>query len=156
MDLTAYIHKRLSTTLGQIPRVEAVFECTGAPNSLSLSLNLPSPGGKVLILTIPPSESTIPLGVATLREVDVLGVFRYNAGDYQRAVEVVTGGRIRGLEKLVSHVFKGLEGVQEAMELVGKGVDKQGKGVVKVVVEGANGDWGEGAVNSKFWRVGPR
>ncbi|KAF8440588.1 chaperonin 10-like protein [Terfezia claveryi] len=151
-DLAAYIHKRLTATLGPGPRIEAVFECTGAPSSLSLAFNLPSPGGRVLILTIPPSESTVPLGMATLREVDVLGVFRYNVGDYERAVEVVRGGKIRGLEKLVSHVFTGLEGLGEAMELVGKGVDEKGKGVVKVVVEGGEGDWGKGAVESAIWR----
>lgn len=106
----------------------------------------------MLILTIPPSESTVPLGIATLREVDVLGVFRYNVGDYERAVEVVRGGKIRGLEKLVSHVFKGLEWLEEAMELVWKGVDENGKGVVKVVVEGGEGDWGKGAVESAIWR----
>ncbi|KAF8467879.1 chaperonin 10-like protein [Kalaharituber pfeilii] len=150
-DLTAYIHKRLATTIGPSTRIEAVFECTGAPSSLSLSFHLPSAGGKVLILTIPPAESTVPLGMATLREVDILGVFRYGRGDYQRAIDVVREGKIRGIEKLVTHVFEGLSEVPRAMETLEKGIDDMGRGVVKVVVQGSEADFGDGCLKEGIW-----
>ncbi|KAI5809080.1 chaperonin 10-like protein [Peziza echinospora] len=144
-DLAVYISRRLANTLPvpaatggqqQQRRIEAVFECTGVPSSLDLALHLCSPGGKILVLTIPPPETVLPLGLATLREVDIRGVFRYGPGDYERAIEVVREGRIRGLEKLVTHTVVGLGEVGSAMELLARGVDADGKDVVKVVVEG--------------------
>lgn len=90
--------------------------------------------------------------MATLREVDVLGVFRYSEGDYRKAIDVISHGKIRGLEKLVTHVFQGLKGVEGAMQTLSKGVDALGKGVVKVVVMGGEEDWGEGCLREGVWK----
>lgn len=150
-ELLAYLYKRLYGTLGAGTRVEAVFECTGVANSLQLACHLPSPGGKLLVLTIPPSMSTVPLGMATLREVDILGAFRYGPGDYQRAVEVVRKGSIRGLEKMISHVVRGLTSAKDGLELLAKGIDNSRRPVIKVVVEADEADWGDGALQSAVW-----
>lgn len=78
---------------------------------------------------------TLPLGAAALREVDIIGVFRYDGLAYPAAVELVGSGKLDGVEgKVVTHQVK-LEDGERAFELAGKGVDEEGRAVVKVVVE---------------------
>jgi L-iditol 2-dehydrogenase len=78
---------------------------------------------------------TLPLGAAALREVDIIGVFRYDGRAYPAAVELLGSGKLDGVEeKVVTHRV-GLEKGERAFELAGKGVDEDGKAVVKVVVE---------------------
>lgn len=70
-----------------------------------------------------------------MREVDIIGVFRYDGLAYPVAVELVGSGKLDGIEeKVVTHQVK-LEDGERAFELAGKGVDEEGKPVVKVVVE---------------------
>ena len=81
---------------------------------------------------------TLPLGAAALREVDIIGVFRYDGRAYPAAVELVGSGRFEGVEeKVITHrVRLGEEGGGErAFSLAGKGVDEEGRPVVKVVIE---------------------
>lgn len=78
---------------------------------------------------------TLPVGAAALREVDIIGVFRYDGRAYPAAVELVGSGKFEGVEgKVVTHRVK-LEDGERAFALAGKGVDEEGGAVVKVVVE---------------------
>jgi L-iditol 2-dehydrogenase len=79
---------------------------------------------------------TLPISAAALREVDIMGVFRY-ANTYPTGIDVVSK---KGLEypnfmKLVTHRYKGLEAVEEAFEMAGKTKDDEGNLVIKVVLE---------------------
>ncbi len=88
---------------------------------------------------------TLPLSAAALREVDLLGVFRY-ADTYPYGISVLAGlnkGDVKGrscpdLSKLITHRFVGLESVGEAFRMAARGVDEEGRLVLKVVV--SNGD----------------
>lgn len=79
---------------------------------------------------------TLPISAAALREVDLVGVFRY-ANTYPEAIELVASGHelLPDLEKLVTHRFYGLDCVQHAFEMAGKTSDEDGNLVLKVVVE---------------------
>ncbi|PYH90234.1 hypothetical protein BO71DRAFT_334924 [Aspergillus ellipticus CBS 707.79] len=68
--------------------------------------------------------------VAEMCEKDITakGCFRYGPGDFELAMELVRGGRVR-LDGLVSHVFP-FERATEAWEMAGRGVGG------KVVIEG--------------------
>jgi L-iditol 2-dehydrogenase len=86
---------------------------------------------------------TLPISAAALREVDLVGVFRY-ANTYPTGIEVVSrngGPDYPEFAKLVTHRYRGLENVEEAFEMAGKTVDPQGQLVIKVMVE--TGDEGE-------------
>jgi len=79
---------------------------------------------------------TLALSAAALREVDLLGVFRY-ADTYAEGIEIVSR-RAAGdpdFAALVTHRFHGLENVVEAFQMAGKTVDGEGRLVLKVVVE---------------------
>ena len=87
---------------------------------------------------------TLPLSAAALREVDLVGVFRY-ANTYPYGISILAGekqdfGRsLPDLTKLITHRFHGLESITEAFEMAGKGIDEQGNLVLKVLINnGAN------------------
>lgn len=81
---------------------------------------------------------TIPLGAAALREVDIVGVFRY-ANTYQESIDIVlqaqksTDGPV--FSKLITHRFSGLDQAVQAFEMAGKTKDADGKLVLKVIID---------------------
>lgn len=80
-------------------------------------------------------NQTLPLSAAALREVDILGSFRY-ANTYPEAIKMLTDKRLGlpDLHVLVTHTFNGLASVESAFEMAGKTHDKDGNLVLKVMV----------------------
>lgn len=82
---------------------------------------------------------TLPIGAAALREVDLVGVFRYDRFAYPAALELLKNEVFQRIEnKIVTHRVKLAEDGQgvRAFTLAGKGVDENGVPVVKVMIEG--------------------
>ena len=77
-------------------------------------------------------STTLPISSAALREVDILGCFRY-ANTYPTALSLLSSGKLRNVDRLVTHRV-GLEEARSAFELVKKGVDCEGRSVIKVMV----------------------
>lgn len=82
---------------------------------------------------------TLPMSAAALREVDLIGVFRYS-NTYPYGISVLAGemngfGRsLPDVSKLITHRFSGLDSIPEAFNLAGRGVDDKGDLVLKVIV----------------------
>lgn len=83
---------------------------------------------------------TIPLAAAALREVDIVGVFRY-ANTYAESIDIVKQAMESGpdLTKLVTHRYKGLQDAANAFDMAGKTKDEDGKLVLKVVIDSIDG-----------------
>lgn len=79
---------------------------------------------------------TLPISAAALREVDLVGVFRY-ADTYSQGVDIISNREPGDPDygALVTHTFKGLENADKAFDMAGKTVDEDGKLVIKVVLE---------------------
>ena len=79
---------------------------------------------------------TLPISAAALREVDLVGVFRY-ADTYGEAIKIVSSGNplLPDLSKLVTHRYRGFENIPDAFTMAGKVKDDEGKLVLKVLVE---------------------
>lgn len=75
----------------------------------------------------------LPISAAAIREVDILGTFRY-ANTYPSALALLGSGVLRGVDHLITHRFP-LEQADEAFALMRKGVDEKGDPVLKVLVE---------------------
>lgn len=80
---------------------------------------------------------SLPISAAALREVDILGTFRY-ANTYPSALSMIASGQLRGIDHLITHRFP-LERAAEAFQLVQNGVDAEGNIALKVVVEPPTG-----------------
>ncbi|KAM0248866.1 hypothetical protein ACHAQJ_009265 [Trichoderma viride] len=119
-----------------VGQVGAVFECTGVESCVQSAIYATKPGGKVMIIGMGTPILTLPLSAAALREVDIVGVFRY-ANTYADAIEMLhkKDPVFPDLERLITHRVKGLDGVQQAFDLAGKVKDKEGKLVLKVVID---------------------
>ncbi|KAF2808882.1 GroES-like protein [Mytilinidion resinicola] len=116
--------------------VDAVFECTGVPSCLQAAIFATRPGGKVMLIGMGTPIQTLPISAAALREVDLVGVFRY-ANTYPMGIEVVSkkGPDYPDFSKLVTHRYKGLESAVQAFDMAGNTKDVDGKLVIKVVIE---------------------
>lgn len=123
--------------------VDVAFECTGKEVCMHTSLYATRPGGKVIMVGMGTPIQTLPLSVAHLREIDILGIFRY-ANTYATGIQLLCArdkvGRGAGyilpvLDEMVTHRFKGLENAQKAFELASRTVDDDGNLVLKVVIE---------------------
>ena len=77
----------------------------------------------------------LPLSTAALREVDILGSFRY-ADTYPEALSLLSSpsSKLRTMvSKLVTHRV-GLCDTKKAFEMLAKGVDENGDLVLKIMV----------------------
>lgn len=125
--------------------VDVTFECTGKEACMHTSLYATRPGGKVIMVGMGTPIQTLPLSAAHLREVDILGIFRY-ANTYQTGIRLLcsqargtwgaSGGyQFPSLDDMVTHRFQGLEAAQGAFELASRTMDDNGNLVIKVVIE---------------------
>lgn len=78
----------------------------------------------------------MPISAAALREVDLVGVFRY-ANTYEEAIKIVSSGNplLPDLSTLVTQRYRGFENIPDAFAMAGRVKDDEGKLVLKVLVE---------------------
>jgi L-iditol 2-dehydrogenase len=79
---------------------------------------------------------TLPISAAALREVDLVGVFRY-VNTYEEAIKIVSSGNplLPDFSKLITQRFNGFEGIPGAFAMAGRVKDDEGKLVLKVLVD---------------------
>ena len=123
--------------------VDLTFECTGKEICMQTSLYATKPGGKVIMVGMGTPVQTLPLSVAHLREIDILGIFRY-ANTYRTGIQLLcaqklgatgAGFTLPNLDDMVTHRFKGLDNAKGAFELASRTSDDDGNLVLKVVIE---------------------
>lgn len=117
------------------------FECTGKEVCMHTSLYATKAGGKVVMVGMGTPVQTLPLSVAHLREIDIVGVFRY-ANTYATGIRLLCSSNKKGLGwtlpnlgDMITHRFKGLSEASKAFELASRTSDDDGKLVIKVVIE---------------------
>ncbi|KAI5919873.1 sorbitol dehydrogenase [Camillea tinctor] len=121
--------------------VDIAFECTGKEVCMHTSLYAARPGGKVIMVGMGTPIQTLPMSVAHLREVDILGIFRY-ANTYKTGIQLLSahgngsaGYTLPSLDDMVTHRVKGLDAAKHAFELASRTMDDDGNLVLKVVIE---------------------
>ncbi|KFY31992.1 hypothetical protein V493_00627 [Pseudogymnoascus sp. VKM F-4281 (FW-2241)] len=112
---------------------DRVYECTGVPSCVQTGIYASKPGGKLVLIGMGRAVQTLPLGAAALREVDIIGVFRY-ANTYPTAIKLISSGKLPRIHELVTHK-RSLEKAEEAFILAKNGRDEDGNVVLKVVIE---------------------
>lgn len=146
-DQTAYAlenAQRVAAALTQVANADdgpavagfsRVYDCTGVPACVQAGIYASAPGGVLVQIGMGNPIQTLPVGAAALREVDIIGVFRYDGHAYPAAIALLASGKLKTVEeKVVTHRLS-LEDGERAFTLAGKGVDESGKPVVKVIIE---------------------
>jgi L-iditol 2-dehydrogenase len=79
---------------------------------------------------------TLPISQASLREVDLVGVFRY-AHTYPDVITLLSAKDQTGpaFEKLITHRFQGMKDIPNAFDMAAKVKDDSGNLVLKVMVD---------------------
>ncbi|KAI1452337.1 sorbitol dehydrogenase [Annulohypoxylon moriforme] len=115
-----------------------VFECTGVESCVRTSIYATRAGGKILLVGMGVPIQTLPLSAAALREVSLIGVWRY-ANCYPRGLQIMSaldqGASIPDVRKLITHRYKGLESASEAFGMAARTKDDDGALIIKVVIE---------------------
>ncbi|KAK0723682.1 chaperonin 10-like protein [Apiosordaria backusii] len=122
---------------GKIGPVDGTFECTGVESCLQAAIYATTPGGKVMIIGMGNPIQTLPISAASLREVDLIGVFRY-ANSYPKVIELLASGlrtKLPGLNRLITQRFTGIESIPKAFDMAGRVKDDDGNLVIKVLVD---------------------
>ncbi|KAJ8119819.1 hypothetical protein ONZ43_g3313 [Nemania bipapillata] len=121
--------------------VDIAFECTGKEACMQTCLYATRPGGKVIMVGMGTPIQTVPLSVAHLKEIDILGIFRY-ANTYATGIRLLSphssgGSRfiLPSLDNMVTHRFKGLSAAKDAFELASRTEDDNGNLVLKVIID---------------------
>ncbi|ORY30364.1 putative xylitol dehydrogenase [Naematelia encephala] len=111
---------------------DAVFECTGVEVCMQMAVMAALPGSKVMFVGMGTPNLTLPTGPSFLREVDLIGVFRY-ANTYPDALALLGSGKLGDVGKMVTHRYP-LENAAEAFEDLKRGRDKEGRTIIKPMV----------------------
>ncbi|GIZ39600.1 hypothetical protein CKM354_000297900 [Cercospora kikuchii] len=131
------------TKVEDVGEVDVVFECTGVPSCVQAGIYSTKPGGRIMLVGMGHPIQTLPLGAAALREVDIVGVFRY-ANTYQESIDIVLQASKSAtgpdFSKLITHRFAGLEEAVKAFEMAGKTKDADGKLVLKVIIDSSRNE----------------
>lgn len=126
----------LAKSAGLESGFDRVFECTGVPSCVQIGIFAATAGGKVILVGMGTPTQTLPLGAAALREVDIIGVFRY-ANCYPAAIALFASGKLDGVaEDLITHRVALSEG-EKAFRLAAnqaKEGEDEGRVPVKVVI----------------------
>ncbi|KAF2015443.1 GroES-like protein [Aaosphaeria arxii CBS 175.79] len=113
---------------------DITFDCTGKEICMQAGLYATRPGGKLVMVGMGTPIQTLPMSASHLKEVDIIGIFRY-ANTYPVGMKILSSGALPSLDNMVTHRFKGLASAKDAFETAGKTVDKDGKLVLKVLIE---------------------
>ncbi|KAI0421076.1 GroES-like protein [Xylaria grammica] len=126
---------------GEDDGVDVSFECTGKEACMQTCLYATRPGGKVIMVGMGTPIQTVPLSVAHLKEIDILGIFRY-ANTYPTGIRLLSPQGhgnplpiLPSLDNMVTHRFKGLAAAKDAFELAGRTSDDNGNLILKVIIE---------------------
>jgi len=124
-DMTACLPGILEASDGR--GAEVVVEATGNPAALDLALAVASKGGRIALVSIYHERTEIEPNSVVFKELRILGSFDYRWIDFENALRLIAGGRIR-TEPLITHRLP-LSRIQEGIALM------QSRQAIKVLLE---------------------
>jgi len=84
-------------------RVDVAFECCGAESATQASILCTRSGGTVCLIGMGKPAMTVPILEASIREVDIRGIFRYR-NTYPTCIELLASGKVDAAA-LITHRF---------------------------------------------------
>lgn len=107
---------------------DVCVDATGAESAIKICVFGAKRGGVVVLVGMGKPEIAIPVLEASIREVDLRGVFRY-CNTYPTALELVASGKVQ-MKRLVTHRFK-MQNATSAFEVAR---DRSSK-AIKVIID---------------------
>lgn len=104
------------------------LECTGAEPSIQTAVSVLATSGRLVQVGMGKDDVNFPITKCIVKEITVLGSFRYCHGDYPLAVQLVASGKI-DVKKLVTNRFTFKE-AEQAYKTAAEGK------AIKIIIDG--------------------
>ncbi|KAF4551116.1 Sorbitol dehydrogenase-like protein [Elsinoe fawcettii] len=100
---------------------EVVFDCTGVATCVNIGIRCAAPCGKVVLVGMGAAKQSIEVGVAAVREVDLVAVWRY-ANTFSTAIALLTSGQV-DVKAFVTHTYDLTEAAKALETVVARPAD---------------------------------
>lgn len=97
-----------------IKPLDTALECTGVESCVNLCIGMVTRGAKVIMVGMGSPVQQLNVGVALVREIEVLGVWRYT-NTFQPAIDLIAAGMVE-VKSMISHEFD-VDKVEDALQL---------------------------------------
>ncbi|WFD03675.1 hypothetical protein MOBT1_002368 [Malassezia obtusa] len=111
---------------------DLALEATGAQACLQMACWAMRPLGRIVTIGMGNPEPALPVTRLLVREVALLGSFRYAAGDYDKSIALAATGKI-DVTRLVTHRYLFAD-ADKAFEATARGKGDDGKACIKVQI----------------------
>jgi L-iditol 2-dehydrogenase len=130
-DSPEEVAKRIKGSIDAVDGVDIVIDCAGFESTMRTAIKTAVSGGKVVLVGMGDETMTLPLTEASIREVDIIGSFRY-AHTYPTCLALLSSGKIN-VKPLITHRF----GFDQQSVLEGFTVarDSEATGAIKVMFD---------------------
>ena len=98
-DLTQAILRELSPS-----RADLILECVGVQDTITQAIDNARKGTTIVVVGVFGIKPEVDLGLVQDRELSLVGTLMYQKCDYERAIELVAGGKLC-LDEMISHHF---------------------------------------------------
>ena len=108
---------RISTeiqTALPVDRADVAFECTGVESCLNICIGMANHGSKVVVVGMGQPLQVVNLGLALVREIEIIAVWRYT-NTFQPAIELISTGMV-DVRSLITHKYD-MENIVDALEM---------------------------------------
>ncbi|PKI83572.1 hypothetical protein MVES1_002818 [Malassezia vespertilionis] len=109
---------------------DLVLDATGALSCLQMAAFAGRPRGRIVTVGMGNPVATLPLTHMLVKEMVMLGSFRYGAGDFEKSIALVSDGLIN-VERLVTHRYL-FEDADKAFATTELGKGEDGRFAIKV------------------------
>jgi len=86
-------------------KADLILECVGVQATADQAVNNARKGTTIVVVGVFGEKPVIDLGLVQDRELNLVGTLMYQKPDYEKAIELVAGGKIQ-LGNLITHRFK--------------------------------------------------
>jgi L-iditol 2-dehydrogenase len=98
-DLTQAILRDLSPS-----RADLILECVGVQDTITQAIDNARKGTSIVVVGVFGKKPEVNLGLVQDRELSLVGTLMYQKRDYERAIELVAGGKLC-LDEMITHHF---------------------------------------------------
>jgi L-iditol 2-dehydrogenase len=85
-------------------KADLILECVGVQDTITQAIDNARKGSTIIIVGVFAKKPLIDLGLVQDRELSLIGTLMYQRKDYQRAIELVSKGKLH-LDQMVTHRF---------------------------------------------------
>ena len=115
-------------------RPDLILECVGINQTTEQAIQNARKGTDIIIVGVFGQKATVDLGLVQDRELRIIGTLMYQEGDYRKAVDLITTGKVN-LSPLITNHFP-FEQYLEAYRFIDEKKDQTMKIIIDVQQEG--------------------